>query len=605
MTAKQTDGRRCRLCLAGAIGLALAATLALVFGTEGCGEEPVDDSGAPANAPGVPSQPPGPAQPPLLLAASVDAQDGHFRTHIVCATCHTNSPGATAMRDNAGRDIAPVNLWRASMMANSFRDPYFRAVLASEMELHPNLSAEIQDKCLTCHAPQAAYEAHLRGGKQTLAELYAGTTPRAQVGVDGVTCTLCHQIEPTNLGTPASFTAKFTINPNREAYGPHSNLFTNPMVGTSGYTPAYGAHVNDSSLCGSCHTLHTEVLDLNNNLTGAKFPEQVPYLEWRNSVFSTEVPNPGPKAASCQDCHMPTTSQDGFTINTRIARRPGGDDFPPIAPRQPYGRHSMVGGNTFMLAMLRDNASDLRPSASTAEFDHLIDRTRHNLQTNTADLHVSGLTFNAGTLEFNVDVVNRTGHKLPTSYPSRRAWVRVLVKDAQGIVRWQSGAIDQRGIIVDGSGAPLASEAAHGPIQPHRTVITRQDEVQVYEAVHANVQGNPTFSLLFAAAYFKDNRLLPEGWSHTHADIADMAPVGVSADADFLGGSDRVRYQVSGLPVGSYTVEVELLFQTISAREAAELFVHDHVREVNVFRQYFASADRTPEVLARAVQTTP
>src|SRR5690606_13982794 len=111
--------------------------------------------------------------------------------------------------------------------------------------------------------------AHLRGGKQTLAELYAGTTPRAQVGVDGVTCTLCHQIEPTNLGTPASFTAKFTINPNREAYGPHSNLFTNPMVGTSGYTPAYGAHVNDSSLCGSCHTLHTEVLDLNNNLTGA------------------------------------------------------------------------------------------------------------------------------------------------------------------------------------------------------------------------------------------------------------------------------------------------------------------------------------------------
>ncbi|MCB9931885.1 MAG: hypothetical protein H6841_00520 [Planctomycetes bacterium] len=596
--------------LAAGLGFASLALAFLAIGTHGCegGQDAGGGSGGTANVPPVTRPgpvPPSPPQPPIVLPAVIDAQDGHFRTHVVCSTCHTNAAGATAMRDSAAREIAPVNLWRATMMANSFRDPYFRAVLAAEKDHHPQHAALIEDTCLTCHAPQAAYEAHQSGGVQTLAELYTGATPRAQVGIDGVTCTLCHQVEPTGLGTPATYTAKFVISPNKVAYARHANPFSNPMVGTSGYTPTQASHTSQSKMCATCHTLHTPVLDLNNNITGNTFPEQAPYYEWRNSIFSTEAASPTTQAADCQTCHMPSVSQDGIAISTRIARRPAGDDFPPISPRQPYSRHSMIGGNTIMLSILRDRAADLNPAASAADFNHLIDRTRDLLENDTADVTITSINLAGGTLDFDVLVANRTGHKFPTSYLSRRAWLRVLVKDASGGVVWRSGDYDSAGRILDGANQPLASEAAHGPIQPHRQSISGQDEVQIYEAVGADVAGNATFSLLFCNSYYKDNRLLPQGWSDTHPDINHMRPQGVTGDGDFGGGSDSVHYQVSGLAAGSYTVEVQLLFQTISAREAAEVFLHDYLREVNVFRQYYEAAQRTPELIDEDTATTP
>ena len=591
----------------GAIGLGLGTIVltVLAFSAEGCGDgESGGGGGVASNTGGQPGQPPSPPQAPIVLSPTMDAQDGHFRTHVVCANCHTNASGATAMRDSSGRDIAPVNLWRATMMANSFRDPYFRAVLAAEIEHHPTHAAFIEDKCLSCHAPQAAYEAHQSSGMQTLAELYGGATPRAQIGIDGVSCTLCHQIEATGLGTPATYTANFMISPSKVAYGQHGNLFTNPMVGSSGYTPTQASHTSQSKMCASCHTLHTPVLDLQNNLTAATFPEQAPYYEWRNSVYSTEVASPTAQAQDCQGCHMPSVSQDNLLINTRIARRPAGDDFPPISPRQPFSRHSMIGANTLMLSILRDNANDLNPSATTAEFNHLIDRTRHQLENKTGSVTIQNLTFAGGTLDLDVLVENHAGHKLPTSYLSRRAWLRVVVKQGNTVV-WRSGDYDNAGRIIDGNGQPLTSEFAGGPIQPHRQLVDAQDQAQIYEAVAADVSNQPNFSLLFAASYHKDNRLLPQGWSPTHPDMVHIQPQGVAGDTNYVGGSDTVHYQVTGLGAGQYTVEVALLYQTISAREASELFLHDHLREVNVFRQYFENANRTPENVADASATVP
>lgn len=600
--AAQTKRPRLILAVTFLSGLSLLAFGALAIGTHGCSGE--DENTASGGQSGSPGQQPAPPQAPIVLLPTADAQDGHFRTHVVCASCHTNATGATAMRDSAGREIAPVNLWLGTMMANSFRDPYYRAVLAAEKELHPNHAALIEDKCLTCHAPQAAYEAHQSSGMQTLAELYAGATPRAQIGIDGVSCTLCHQMEATGLGTPATYTANFLISPVKVAFGQHGGLFTNPMVNNSGYTPTQAGHTSQSKLCASCHTLHTPVLDLANNLTTATFPEQAPYYEWRNSVYSTEVASPGAQAKDCQTCHMPPVSQNGVPINTRIARRPAGDDFPPISPRQPYSRHSMVGANTIMLSILRDNANDLNPSASTAQFNHLIDRTRHLLQNETADVTIQNLSIMNGTLEFDVLVENNSGHKFPTSYLSRRAWIRVLVKQGNTVV-WRSGDYDGAGRLLDGSGQPLPSEAAQGPIEPHRQVVSSQDQVQLYEAVAADVNSQPNFSLLYAASYYKDNRLLPLGWSPTHSDIAHMQPQGVAGDSNYIGGSDLVHYQAGGLFAGPYVVEVELLYQTISAREASELFRQDHLREVNVFRQYYESATRTPELIDSDSATTP
>jgi hypothetical protein len=258
-----------------------------------------------------------------------------------------------------------------------------------------------------------------------------------------------------------------------------------------------------------------------------------------------------------------------------------------------------------MLSILRDNAGHLNSPASSAEFDHLIDRTRNLLQNKTGDVSVQNVSLSAGTLDFDVQVQNNTGHKFPTSYLSRRAWIRVLVKDGGGNVVWRSGDYDNAGRLIDGNGQPLASEAAFGPIQPHRQTINGQDQVQVYEGVAKDVAGKVNFSLLFAAGFYKDNRLLPQGWSDTHPDIDNMRPVGVAGDGDFVGGSDSVHYQVAGLAAGTYTVEAQLLYQTISAREANEVFVHDNLLEVNVFRQYYNNAQRTPELIAEDTASTP
>ena len=47
----------------------------------------------------------------------------YFDTSGLCATCHRN------MVDEHGNDISFDTAWRATMMANSGRDPYWRAGL--------------------------------------------------------------------------------------------------------------------------------------------------------------------------------------------------------------------------------------------------------------------------------------------------------------------------------------------------------------------------------------------------------------------------------------------------------------------------------------------
>ena len=68
---------------------------------------------------------------------------GPFATHPVCAECHTNTDESVAMRDIQGRPVAPYDLWRSSMMANAFRDPYWQAAVSAEVLDLPELSEAI------------------------------------------------------------------------------------------------------------------------------------------------------------------------------------------------------------------------------------------------------------------------------------------------------------------------------------------------------------------------------------------------------------------------------------------------------------------------------
>jgi len=529
---------------------------------------------------------PAPPEPPVEIST-------------LCGRCHSSAPRASALRDASGREIGPYDLWQSSMMAASARDPLWRAVLSAEVDAIPSRQRDIEATCMRCHTPMAdriGLDDHDTG---SLLHLLECDSRLGELARDGVSCTVCHGMSPEGLGTDASFSSGFVLNDERRMFGPHEKPFTMPMRHHTSFTPSFGEHVMRSAMCGSCHTVETEVFTAAGDDTGARFLEQAPYLEWRNSAFDTERAETRAQAASCQACHMPTVDVDGVPIETRIARNPGGRDFPPVRPRSPFGRHVFVGGNTLVLSMFRDHGEALGAPAPPEAYQATIDAARHALRHDTARLAMEDITRDGSSLSFDVVVRNLTGHKLPTAHPTRRVWLRVLVRDARGELLFASGDVDEAGRILGGDGRPLASETAGGPVQPHRRRIASPDEVALWRAVMADVDGQPTHTLVAGARWFVDNRLLPLGWSPDHVEASRTRPVGVDDDPDFRAGQDRVRIELQlGAAVdGPLSIEVDLLYQSLSARWAAELFERD-TAEIRRFRALYEGADRTPEVLA-------
>ncbi|MCB1122702.1 MAG: hypothetical protein KJT03_14210, partial [Verrucomicrobiae bacterium] len=110
--------------------------------------------------------------------------------------------------------------------------------------------------------------------------------------------------------------------------------------------------------------------------------------------------------------------------------------------------------------------------------------------------------------------------------------------------------------------------------------------------------GEVTYALLRGANYRKDNRLLPAGFDTNSADDRIKVAGQATDDPDFTGGGDKILYLVAtpGSP-GPYLVEVELLFQTISAAFISDLR-QDSTLEISGFTQMFDSADQTPVTVA-------
>ena len=128
----------------------------------------------------------------------------------------------------SGEDISIGSAWRASMMANSARDPYWQAAVRREVMDHPTAQAEIEDTCATCHMPMA--RVHRRDGALGFGirelERAADEAERA-LAHDGVSCNVCHQIRADNLGAAASFSGGFVIRAAAVASTP-SDVWTFP-----------------------------------------------------------------------------------------------------------------------------------------------------------------------------------------------------------------------------------------------------------------------------------------------------------------------------------------------------------------------------------------
>jgi hypothetical protein len=195
----------------------------------------------------------------------------------------------------------------------------------------------------------------------------------------------------------------------------------------------------------------------------------------------------------------------------------------------------------------------------------------------------------------DVEVTNLTGHKLPTAYPSRRAWLHVVVRDRSGATVFESGAITPAGRIVGND-----NDDDRSRYEPHYREITQPGQVQIYESILHDPHGAVTTGLLSAIAYVKDNRILPRGFDKTTAN-RDVAVAGDAAsDPAFVGGSHRTRYDVDAAQAqGPFRIVAELWYQPIGFRWAQNLRLQP-AAETDRFVAYFESmADASGTVLAR------
>ena len=74
----------------------------------------------------------GPGRGMGMMGRSAASSD-HFTDSNACALCHSAATTATALWSPTGDDVSPHGTWKATMMANSFRDPYWRAQVSKEV----------------------------------------------------------------------------------------------------------------------------------------------------------------------------------------------------------------------------------------------------------------------------------------------------------------------------------------------------------------------------------------------------------------------------------------------------------------------------------------
>ncbi|MEJ0077112.1 MAG: cytochrome P460 family protein [Alphaproteobacteria bacterium] len=581
-----------------------------------------------------------------------------FLTSDQCLGCH--SAGGTGIQfdmtepgnDNKLVNISPYGTWRGSPMGLAGRDPIFFAQLASETgTFYKDSKPMVENICLGCHGVQGQRQYGIdTAANDGVCEPFARSTVDAApyppsdpvaalarygaLARDGVSCMACHRMaldaatiakvrgEPQNacveerqkllnrglIGFAATFTGSYFVGPPNDVYGPFTEPKKKSMKNAIGMDPVHNNAVTSSELCGSCHTVHLPVMRDNETLDHVY--EQTTYPEWAFSDFRTgdspDGPLPslsGPRAQSCQACHMPNKDASGNPYRSKIASIQERSNFPEaehvlkaddidLKVRAGFAKHTLVGLNVFLLKMafqfpdvlgirtrdpmLDEIGIDSIPTAEGAMLDQAVNRT--------ASVTVADVRKTDDEISARVTVINKVGHKFPSGVGFRRAFIEFSVLDDAGKPIWSSGATDGAGVILGADKQPLASELWWGKTckqridpekrlhQPHYEEITSQDQAQIYEELTAappetgvatcgygaTPAGPLTTSFLSICAKVKDNRLLPAGFLPleqrieiaeklgAHSNLAkETGPWAVGNDPDYRsGGSDSLTYRI-------------------------------------------------------------
>jgi hypothetical protein len=498
----------------------------------------------------------------------------YFLTPQNCKGCHGYDPMGLANVDKSGNDVNLYDDWETSMMGLSAVDPLWRAKVSHEILVNPAHANELQTVCTGCHAPIGHYTAIYKGAQHyTLVDLASDS-----LGLSGVSCSACHAIGPNNLGF--MFSGNIPYDTNKVEYGPFDFPFAGPMQLYLGISPVKSAHVSEGRMCTSCHTLITNTVDLNGNLTGNTFVEQSIFHEWENSSY------PG-LGATCQICHMPQV-EDSVKIAIGYTALPG---------RSPYNQHKFVGANSFMVNLIKTNKLQLGITAPDINFDSTLAATARQLKENSLIINASTDTIMNDTAYVSVSLINTAGHKFPGGYPARRAVLQLLAVSNTGDTLFASGLFDNN----------MEVKNINFPYELHHNVINSDSQTQIYEMVMGDVNGNKTTVLERALTKLKDNRLPPLGFTTTHSTYDTCFIAGNAlTDPDFNKngitegtGRDIVHYHIplKGF-TGVFSVSATVYYQSVPPSWLTEMFTYNSP-EIDSFRIMYANADKSPVLVVK------
>lgn len=514
----------------------------------------------------------------LAQIASADEATSAFHVSSLCYECHNN------LRSSSGENVSIGPEWRASIMANASRDPYWQGSVRRESMDHPEISRTIENTCGSCHMPLQRLRDKFVGHDT---EVFSHLPFHAAYGddsapADGVSCAACHQVKPDGLGSPSTSDGNFAVAPldakPRPVFGPFAassgDAFQTHII-TTGYAIHQSTHLREAAMCGSCHDLTTVSRGTGGKEIG-RFPEQMTYTEWLHSSYRDKK--------TCQQCHMPAANGSAPLASLMSS------------PRSGLRLHTFTGANFLMEKMLDAHRGELGVIADSNDLATATQRTETFLQSQAARISLTSVNLAGGTLSFAVRADNLTGHKLPTSFPSRRAWLHVVVTDGNGRAIFESGKLNP-----DGSIAGNANDADPRRFSPHYRRITDPSQVEIFEPILGDSDGRVTTGLLNAVRYLKDNRILPVGFDKKTAPPEIAVRGKAAADRWFVAGASTTDYAFAIKNVrGSLHIAAELVYQPIGYRWAHNLESYSSPEPQRFARYYKQAAAKSALVLAHA-----
>ncbi len=509
------------------------------------------------------------------LDSLFEGTNAYFQSAGRCDHCHGYDPAGVASVSGELGDVNVVDDWSTTMMANAAKDPLWRAKVSHEVMLYPQLQQEIESTCTRCHAPMGSYNAAL----QDVHHYSINDMLADPVALDGVSCLACHKQLPQP--DVAQHTGKLFFDTLHIAYGQYESPLISPMAEYTGLNPEYAAHISQSATCAGCHSLITKTVDDNGNLTDNDFIEQATWHEWLNSSYPAQN-------ITCQSCHMPQV--EGPDVKLAAGYN--------TEARPHFAQHTFVGANSLMLRILKDNRQALDIYASDAQFNETISKTLDMLQNQSVMMELYTVNRTLDTLYLDVKLTNRSGHKLPSGYPSRRMSLHVSISDPMNQELFRSGGFDEEYRIT-----------GEDDVELHHNIIDDESKVQIYEMVMGDMQGQRTTILNKAYNNIKDNRLAPLGFSSTSIQYDTTQIILGITDSDFNhdpvegSGTDIIHYRI---PLNGYTgvihADAKLWYQTFPPKWQDDLFAAS-TPEIATFQAMFENADKTPVLMMNKTTT--